>query len=671
MVRAAKIRASEGDATNYMPRLRLLPPFLVLTAVALARTAIAASSAGAPSGGTDGASPPPGEEIVVVGQRPAQAEAASAPGAAVTTVDASRFAGEAKGVAELLATSPGVAVTEHGGPGQAATVSIRGSGAEHVKVLLDGLPLNTAAGGAVDLSSIPAAWISRIEIVRGTEGVHHGSGALGGVVNVVTPRASAAGTSAAVTAGSLDTWRAEAQAGAGGERWGLLGTATGVTTSGRFRFEHDQTPALSTDPVQVQTRTNAESRVAGALVKGFALAGGGRLDALAQLTAGDRGLPGSPYHPTADDWQRDARGVAALRFRRTAGERLALSAGAWARIDRLDARLADLGGLPTRQRGAAGAASASAEWSVERLALSAGAEAGGERLDAAGVGGRSRATVAAILTGETTALGGRLRAGPGVRLERTGAYSGVSAKLGGSLALAGPLSLRASAGRTYRVPSFAELYLQQGVVAPNPDLRPEVGLGGDAALVAEGRLGMVSLGTFATLYRDLVVYQSVSFRRLAPVNADRAIMRGFEVEAAAAPLFRVAGLTGGLSYTFTDSENLRGVPDVVGKDVTRHPRHRLYGRLGIGGAAAGAHAEVQWVSRQFVDLRNEGVIPASFTLGAGGSVRVLRSPDVHLALELRNLLDDRSLQDSYGYPLPGRTVFVTVRAGSPDARRTR
>ena len=47
----------------------------------------------------------------------AQAAAATAPGAAVTVVDAARFAGEAKGAAELLATSPGVAVTDHGGVG--------------------------------------------------------------------------------------------------------------------------------------------------------------------------------------------------------------------------------------------------------------------------------------------------------------------------------------------------------------------------------------------------------------------------------------------------------------------------------------------------------------------------------------------------------------------------
>jgi vitamin B12 transporter len=614
------------------------------------------------------ASPEPVEEIVVRGVRRPQSDAALAPGAAVTVVDAARYAGEAKGAAELLATAPGVAVTQHGGPGQAASVSIRGSGADHVKVLLDGLPLNTAAGGGVDLSSIPAPWISRVEVVRGADGVHHGSGALGGIVNVVTPAVSGTRGSASATAGSFDSYLADLQGAAGGPGWGLLAAASAASTSGRFEFLHDRLTETNTDPLEVRTRTNGASRLAGGLVKGFVLAAGGRLDALVQLTGGDRDLPGDPYDPTLGDWQRDARGLAALRFR-TGGERLSTSVSAWTRLDRLDASLEDVGDEPTRQRGLAGAASLGAEWRHPALAISGELEAGGERLDANALGEHSRGVFAATLAAETTALSGRLRAGPGVRLERAGAHAGVSAKLGGQLALAGPVSLRASAGRTYRVPSFAELYLQQGVVAPNPALRPEVGLGGDGALVVDGRLGTASVGAFATSYRDLVVYQAVSFRRLAPVNAARTIVRGVEVEASGAPMPRLAGLSGGLAYTFTDSENLRGPPTVVGRDVTRRPRHRLYARVGVGGPAADAHAELQWVSRHFLDLANRRTIPESLSLGAGGSVRLLAAPDLRLNLEVRNVLDDRSLQDGFGYPLPGRTVLVTLRAVIPPHPR--
>jgi iron complex outermembrane receptor protein len=591
---------------------------------------------------------------------PAQG-AAAAPGAAVTTIDAARFAGASKGAAELLATAPGVAISDHGGPGQLATVSIRGSSAEQVKVLLDGLPLNGAAGGGVDLSSIPARWISRIEVVRGTEGVHHGSGALGGVVNVVTAPAQGATWAASATGGSFGTWEAEGRGGLGAEDWGLLGSATGSGTGGDFRFVNPYA-----DGAPTQTREHNASALGGGLLKGFALVGGGRLDAAAQASGGRRDLPGWPGNLTPRDWQEDARGLVTARYRRpTAGGPL-LSAGASVRLDRLVVRLTEVGGGdPIHQQGLAASATAGAEWRWGVGTLSVALDAGGERLDADGIGLRSRPVLAAVLAGELQILSGRARIGPGVRVERTGDYTGLSAKLGCSVGLAGPLSLRATAGRSYRVPSFSELYLQQGVVAPNPDLRPEIGLGGDAALVADGWLGTASAGLFATLYEDLIVYEAASFRRFMPRNDARSLARGGEVEVATTPLRRAGGLAAGLAYTFMDTEALRGREDVLGKDLPHKPRHRLYARLGAGGEAAEAHAEAQWISRQWIDGANRRQIHAAFTMGAGGSVRLLARPALHLHGEVKNLLDDLSLTDSFGNPLPGRTVLFTVRAGSP------
>jgi vitamin B12 transporter len=69
-----------------------------------------------------------GEEVVVVGNRLRPTDET----AATTVVDARQFAGEAKTVAELVTTAPGVAVNDYGGLGQLTTVSIRGSSADEV-----------------------------------------------------------------------------------------------------------------------------------------------------------------------------------------------------------------------------------------------------------------------------------------------------------------------------------------------------------------------------------------------------------------------------------------------------------------------------------------------------------------------------------------------------------
>src|SRR5207244_12222771 len=84
-----------------------------------------------------------------------------------TVVDAERFAGEAPTVAELLATSPGVSVQRSGGPGQAAFVSLRGASPDQTLVLLDGIPLQGPGGDAIDLSTLPFSFVSKVVVGRG------------------------------------------------------------------------------------------------------------------------------------------------------------------------------------------------------------------------------------------------------------------------------------------------------------------------------------------------------------------------------------------------------------------------------------------------------------------------------------------------------------------------
>lgn len=662
-----------------MRTLAVAGPLAVAAFAALAPIARPARAEEAPSASpTPSAEPTPpsaeptptptpavGPEEVVIHVRAAPlaggSEAARAPGAAVTTVDAERFAGEAKTTAALLATAPGVAVSEHGGPGQLALISIRGSSSEQVKILVDGLQLNGAAGGGVDLSSIPASWISRIEVVRGTEGVHHGAGALGGVVNVVTLPVKPGSWGASATAGSFGTYLADLHLAGGGDGWGLLGSLAGATTGGRFPYEN---PFLH----RREERRHDASTDGGGLLKGFWMLGGGRLDAAAQASVGRRELPGSLQDPTPDDWQAEARGLLTARYRRPLG-RLeggpVLSVGSWLRADRLSLSLAEVnGGDTTRQRGLAGAGSVGLAWQGERFALSASAEGGGERISADGIGEHARATAAVVLSGELAPWGARVRFAPGVRLERAGRFSGLSAKLGAEVQLLGPLSLRASGGRSWRVPSFGELYLQQGVVSPNPALRPEVGVGGDAALVARGRAGTLSLGAFAVLYDDLVVYEAAAFRRFMPRNDARSSARGLELEGASAPARGLADLALGAAYTYLATETLRGSPAELGKELPQKPRHRLHVRVSGGHGPIELHADGQWMSRRFIDLANSASVPAAFTLDAGGSVRVWRDPDVHLNLEVRNALDERTHEDGFMNPLPGRAILVTVRAGA-------
>lgn len=394
-------------------------------------------------------------------------------------------------------------------------------------------------------------------------------------------------------------------------------------------------------------------------MKGFSLRGAARWDALVQLSGGDRQLPGNAYVQSTEADQRDARAALVLRHARPAPWRGLFSATVSARADGLDHESA---AAAIRQRGQGGSLRLEASAPLGPASLDAGVSAGGERLEATGLAddARARAEGAAWAAVDVPALGGRLRLAPAVRAEVVGPFRGISAKLGASAAIVGPLSLRASAGRTFRPPSFSELHLTQGLLRPNPDLDPERGTSADVTLAAEGALGLAAVGAFASVYDDLVVYVPV-FRAFRPENDDRALVRGIEAEAATVPLgpFRVQAQG---ALTLQETRTLRGRPEEVGNDVPRRPRARAFARVGAERGWVALHAELHHTGRQALDTRGIQWIDAATSVNAGGSVRLARRANVRAHLEVRNLGDDRTLEDGFGNPLPGRMVMVTLRA---------
>jgi len=610
-------------------------------------------------------SPPPVllDEVVIPLPR---APAPQDPTASVTVVEAERFAGELKSVAELAATAPGVAIRSYGGLGQLSTISIRGSSSSGVRVLLDGIPLDPAAGGGVDLSSIPLHWVDRIEVVRGAEGAYYGAGALGGAVNVVTLPAVAGKWGVEATGGSFGTASAVADAGWGGDRWALLAALTASSTQGDFPYLTPREPSVPGSPLVLRIRENDAAAQAGLLLKGKYTPGVDRLDGVLQLSWGWRQLPGVPASPTPLDWQRGGRASGAVRWSRLLSSGITFEAGAAGRVERLDVWIAPPGGIgPTDQRDVAGGGDARFTWEAGPSLFTAGVLASLERLDSSASGDHQRPTYAAWAADDFTIGKEAARISPAVRVDAVGPYAGVSAKLGASVRVSGPWSLRASAGRSFRPPSFSELYMVQGPFEPNPNLRPEVAWSVDGALVYDGPLGRASVGGFGALYEDLIVYETGrvpgSFK---PQNSLKASSAGVEVELISAAARKLWGLQGQLSYTFLATTVLRGVPGVVGKELPQRPRNRAFARVSVDPGAAGGHLEAQYVGLQYLDSRNLHSAPASLVVNGGAFARILRSPEVRIGAEVKNLLDDRTLQDGFGYPLPSRTLLVTLRIGS-------
>ncbi len=122
---------------------------------------------------------------------------------------------QARSLPELLRGRAGIDLGNQGGPGKNSTVFLRGSEADHVLVLVDGVRVGSATAGLFAFQDLPVEQIDRIEIVRGPRSSLYGSEAIGGVIQIFTRRDRGRPTPRFAVGTGSDGLR-EASAGIGG-----------------------------------------------------------------------------------------------------------------------------------------------------------------------------------------------------------------------------------------------------------------------------------------------------------------------------------------------------------------------------------------------------------------------------------------------------------------------
>lgn len=92
---------------------------------------------------------------------------------------------QAKSLVDVLKRVPGVEVSQSGGRGHSASIFMRGFNSDQVLFLVDGIRIDSAAGG-ISFNHIPVGIIERVEVIKGPGGALYGSDAIAGVINVIT-----------------------------------------------------------------------------------------------------------------------------------------------------------------------------------------------------------------------------------------------------------------------------------------------------------------------------------------------------------------------------------------------------------------------------------------------------------------------------------------------------
>ncbi|MFN8154778.1 MAG: TonB-dependent receptor [Bacteroidia bacterium] len=71
-------------------------------------------------------------------------------------------------------------------PSLGSSMTMQGTGGEHIKILIDGVPVIGRQNGNIDLGQLNLSNVERVEVVKGPMSVLYGTDALGGVINIIT-----------------------------------------------------------------------------------------------------------------------------------------------------------------------------------------------------------------------------------------------------------------------------------------------------------------------------------------------------------------------------------------------------------------------------------------------------------------------------------------------------
>jgi len=183
---------------------RTSPNSLALAFVALASPAMLANAAEADEQRAGEVLEVPAADNVLVIQDTlvtAEREARQALGSSIITAEDIKRRPPANDLSDIIRREPGVNLTGNsasGARGNNRQIDLRGMGPENTLILIDGKP--SSARNAVrygwngdrdtrgETNWVPAEAVERIEILRGPAAARYGSGAMGGVVNIITKR---------------------------------------------------------------------------------------------------------------------------------------------------------------------------------------------------------------------------------------------------------------------------------------------------------------------------------------------------------------------------------------------------------------------------------------------------------------------------------------------------
>ncbi len=542
----------------------------------------------------------------------------------------------ARSVEELLQTVSGVDVRQRGAFGVQADVGIRGGSFEQTLVMIDGMKMIDAQTGHHNFNiPLTGADIERIEVLKGPGSRQYGPNAFNGAINIITKKRDAQFARAELMAGQHGLWE------------GLLSTGLPFgpfTNSVSFSRKRSDGYRENTD---FDITTAAASA-------GLADAEQGSVNASVNFVEKKFGANGFYSTRFPNQWEHTKTFVATLGAKRAADMPVGVNAFYRRNSDYFILKREDPKFYENIHTTTSFGTEVQASFQSAAGITAAGAEAAKDEIESTRLGSHQRSRASMFAEHQ-------LDLGTGMTLEAGASaqwYSDWKWNLSPGIDLgwqaAERIRLYASVGKSFRVPTYTELYYSDPTTLGNASLTPEEAWTYELGSVWSGDNVSAAAAVF---YRH--GYDLIDFARTSPAapwaanNISEAETKGIDLSVTV-PLAAYAGVLDELrvSYTYADmSFNTQGG---TSRYVLDNLKHHAVGSLGLAWSEA---------LRQTVTARYEERL--GFSAGTIVDTRIAyRFTSVELFGEVSNLFNE-SVVDIAGTPLAGRwaRAGVAVRYG--------
>jgi outer membrane cobalamin receptor len=447
---------------------------------------------------------------------------------------------DGKTAADVLRNLNGASIKDYGAVGGTKNVTFRGLSTENVSLLINGNPINDPQYGSMDLSLLPLDAVDRMEISYGGSSALYGGNALGGVVNIITRRASN-DVHARIhgEGGSFGARRATAELQGRFSGVGMLAGVSRETGNDFFPFAwHRQNQSDTT-----LYRRNADYKRTNIFMNSdYQLAEGFALNASIQYVKFERGVPGSIAYPSPARENDDV-------FRTLFGSKFYLNKnlifsfnGIYNHSNEIYREPIDYIPTDLLYHSRSYLINSQIEWSpVTWDRLLGGAEYGEGRLDVDGISWGSPFFMNPARVQKSVYLSNEIinqnesEWFNRISLYQTGRYdyysdvkeNAFSPKLGVNLQINKQYNvhIRSSWGKNFRVPTFNDLYYP---MYSNPHVTPEHSTAFDAGVV--GNIEQWGGQTLQVTYFDIVTKNKIVYAAdYKPYNIGKAKNSGIEI----------------------------------------------------------------------------------------------------------------------------------------------